>query len=288
MAASKVLNFPGFKVLYDKESDELVSRYVVDVKINAVSIVADQVITCFPHRFTQASLISELERREIGRPSTFEAITTKIVTKGYVTTFDVLGRECDLSTHTLTMDGSVVVSTTRTAQFGYDSGKLSPTPIGVKALAFVTAKFGFVPDYEYTAHMENRLDKIAAGSEDWQLVLHDLEHNLGQSMYAVVSAAAPKVVKDGKFGPYIRANGNNIPIKNPFSVETLSAAEIDFLVSLPLQYSDEETLGLNSSGFFTEWKKHKYSCTMTKSELLALRKWVPPPVVVPQIVLMMP
>lgn len=271
VASSKVLTFPGFKCLYDKESDELVSKYTIGAPITLKTLRAEQCITNFPHRYTQASLINELEKRGIGRPSTFEAITTKIITKGYIKCGDVRGRECDLVTHTLA--AGVITTATKKEQFGFDSGKLFPSENGVKLLQIVTDSFPFVPDYAYTAIMEDRLDKVAAGVEPGQSLLRDLFRTLAPCIDAIVAKQEPTVVKDGKFGPYIRANGKNIAIKPPFYVDDLTPAEISFISSLPLQYSDEETLCVGPRGFYITWRTGKYSCTMTKDEMLKLTQW---------------
>ena len=85
-------------------------------------------------RFTEASLISELEKRGIGRPSTYAAILDTIMSRGYVKT---------------------------------EKRFLTPTPLGVMVVDSLHGNFSFV-EYEFTRIMEQALDDIAAGKADYR------------------------------------------------------------------------------------------------------------------------
>jgi DNA topoisomerase-1 len=87
--------------------------------------------TVAPPRYTQAALIRELEKRGIGRPSTYAAILDNIVSRQYIAT--------------------------------NKKRQLEATPLGFELISFLKPKFGFA-DYEYTKLMEAKLDDVAAGS----------------------------------------------------------------------------------------------------------------------------
>lgn len=90
-----------------------------------------------PSRFTEASLVKELENRGIGRPATFASIVETIMRREYVRT---------------------------------EKRQLVPTPLGEKATALLAGAFSFT-DYDFTKDMENSLDAIAGGKARYRDVL---------------------------------------------------------------------------------------------------------------------
>jgi DNA topoisomerase-1 len=87
-----------------------------------------------PYRFSEATLIKELEERGIGRPSTYAAILSTIKEKGYV---------------------------------HLEKGKFSPTELGLVVNDLLVVSFPDIFDIEFTAQMEENLDKIEEGQRDW-------------------------------------------------------------------------------------------------------------------------
>lgn len=109
-------------------------------------------------RFTEASLIRELEKRGIGRPSTYAAILDTIMSRGYVKT---------------------------------EKRLLVPTPLGVMVVDGLRGNFSFV-EYEFTRTMEQALDDIAAGKADYRAVISEAHARLEQELQAF-SRATGKV-----------------------------------------------------------------------------------------------
>jgi DNA topoisomerase-1 len=107
-----------------------------------------------PARFSEASLIRELENRGIGRPATFAAIVDTIVRRAYVRA---------------------------------EKGKLVPTPIGERAVDLLAGAFSFA-DYEFTRDMETALDEIAAGSSIYKDVLAKAHERLQAELVAFTAA----------------------------------------------------------------------------------------------------
>ncbi|MCX8013739.1 MAG: type I DNA topoisomerase, partial [Rectinema sp.] len=106
-----------------------------------------------PPRFTQAALVRELERRGVGRPSTYAAILSKILDRGYVTE---------------------------------EKRKLKPTEVGVALIQFLRQAYtGDFIDLEYTAQMEEILDRIASGSQAWEPFIQQTAERLLQKSAAV-------------------------------------------------------------------------------------------------------
>ncbi|MDL2315599.1 type I DNA topoisomerase [Desulfovibrio sp. OttesenSCG-928-A18] len=119
-------------------------------------------------RFTEASLIRELEKRGIGRPSTYAAILDTIMNRGYVKT---------------------------------EKRFLVPTPLGVMVVDGLRGNFSFV-EYEFTRTMEQALDDIAAGKADYCTVISEAHARLEQELQAFAKATGKICEKCGK--PMVR------------------------------------------------------------------------------------
>jgi DNA topoisomerase-1 len=125
-----------------------------------------------PPRYTEATLVRELEKKGIGRPSTFAALIGTILDKAYVETKDTPAKEVDVKLLSLVPNRSVVVSTVK-RKIGAERQKLSPTPLGLSVLEFCVREFDSLFAYEFTKKMETRLDSISEGKEEWKQLCHD-------------------------------------------------------------------------------------------------------------------
>ncbi|MDL2210250.1 type I DNA topoisomerase [Desulfovibrio sp. OttesenSCG-928-O18] len=119
-------------------------------------------------RFTEASLVRELEKRGIGRPSTYAAILDTIMARSYVKT---------------------------------EKRFLVPTPLGVMVVDALCGNFSFV-EYEFTRTMEQALDDIAAGKADYRAVIAEAHARLEQELQAFARATGKVCEKCGK--PMVR------------------------------------------------------------------------------------
>ncbi len=124
-----------------------------------------------PPRYTEATLVRELERKGIGRPSTFASLIAAIQDKGYVETKDIAGQKRQFQTYSMQPGQWPPQSHAVEKTVGAEKGKLVPTALGVSALAFALKHFADLFDYSFTAAMEKQLDDIAAGKEPWKKVL---------------------------------------------------------------------------------------------------------------------
>ena len=102
-----------------------------------------------PKRYSQASLIRELEKRGLGRPSTYASIVDVLLERRYV--------ESGRGKHKT----------------------LISTEVGRQVMAFLLTGFADIFDYSFTARMEEQLDEIAGGQVQWQSVLNEFWQKLG-------------------------------------------------------------------------------------------------------------
>ncbi len=145
-ATGQQLKFDGFMKLYiegkddeDEEKDSTLPDLQVGENLTLLSLEPRQHFTQPPPRFSQASLIKELDEKGIGRPSTYAVIVSNILTREYV------------------------------AQD--ERRTLVPTELGMLITDLLVDCFPDILNVEFTAGMENNLDKIEAGSEDWTKVM---------------------------------------------------------------------------------------------------------------------
>lgn len=125
-----------------------------------------------PGRYMEATLVRELEKRGIGRPSTFAAIIASLTDKKYMEEADIPGREITI-TSLLLKAGGELEETKKKKTIGKEKKKLVPTELGRQTLAFLLKEFDDLFQYNFTADMESRLDAIANGKEEWKGVLRN-------------------------------------------------------------------------------------------------------------------
>ncbi|MEV4900355.1 type I DNA topoisomerase [Citricoccus sp. NPDC055426] len=210
-ASGTVITFPGFLAAYeegrDAESDKQEGK---DKRLPEVStgealtgedVIASGHETSPPPRYTEASIVAELEKREIGRPSTFAPTISTIMDRGYVS-----------------KRGNALV----------------PSWTAFSVIRLLEEHFGKYVDYDFTARMEDDLDRIAAGDlerdawlqqfyfgagsdddDDKLAGLKAVVENLGDIDARAVNSipvADGITLRVGKFGPYLE---KDIPAGSP-------------------------------------------------------------------------
>ncbi len=197
-ASGRVITFHGFLKAYvegrddAKESDDTETRLpqlVEGAAVSAASLAAAGHETKPPARYTEATLIKELEDREIGRPSTYASIIKTIIDRGYV----------------------------------YKKGTaLVPAWIAFSVIRLLEEHFPRHISYEFTADMEDVLDQIAKGQRDRATELgefyygsdtvtglHPLVTGLGDidarelATFPIGEAADGISLRVGRYGPYL-------------------------------------------------------------------------------------
>ena len=147
----------------------------VGVEVSWDSLVAKPVETAPPKRYTEATLIKMLEKSGIGRPSTFASLVETIRDKNYVEVKDIEGMRREVPVLAVSRDsgGDTPIRTIQEKVVGGEARKLVPTELGRQVLKFCLGNFATLFDYTFTSKMEERLDLISKGEEDWKEVLRD-------------------------------------------------------------------------------------------------------------------
>ena len=124
-------------------------------------------------RYNEATLIRELEKRGIGRPSTFASLVEVLFEKTYVEKQDIPGSKINNITLTIKPDQWPPLTQVTQVALGAEKQKLIPTALGESVLSFCLKEFPQLFAYEFTAQMEGRLDKVAKGEEVWKQLCRD-------------------------------------------------------------------------------------------------------------------
>jgi DNA topoisomerase-1 len=146
-ATGSVLKFPGFLAVYnvsldegeeDEDSERRLPALAEGEVLDLIRLLPLQHFAEPPPRYTEASLVKELERLGIGRPSTYAPVLATIVEREYVEVSD---------------------------------RKLIPTTLGRIVTDLLVEHFPSIVDYGFTSEMEQQLDEIAEGEKQWVPVL---------------------------------------------------------------------------------------------------------------------
>lgn len=170
-AKGEVIIFDGFLKVTGRTKEDELPNLAVDDPLNATKITARQSFAKPPARYTEGSLVKKLEELGIGRPSTYASIMQAIQSRGYVVKGESEGEPRDVIQ--LTLEKGKVTREIVTEKTGSTKGKLIPTPIGELLAGFLTDNFNNIVDYQFTANIEEDLDKIAEHQLERAQMLRD-------------------------------------------------------------------------------------------------------------------
>lgn len=185
-ATGSVLLFDGFLTLYqegrddeDEEGENRLPKVEAGASAEATKTYSDQHFTQPPPRFTEASLVKRLEELGIGRPSTYASTLTVLRDREYVR---------------------------------MEKNRFIPEDKGRVVTAFLENFFERYVEYDFTAGLENQLDKVSRGDLDWKALLRDFwanfsgdvekigELRIGEVLEALNEALAPHIFPEKEDG----------------------------------------------------------------------------------------
>ena len=219
-ATGSKLKFDGFLAVYQTSIDEdddgkMLPEIEENETLNLDDILAEQSFTQPPARFTEASLVKELEEKDIGRPSTYVPIIATLIDRKYVSR---------------------------------EKKSLKPTELGFQKTDLMENYFKEIVDSGFTASMEDRLDDIEVKGIDWHEVVRDFYAILEKEL-AIADKEIEKieqvdevtdeicelcgkhfVIKHGRFGEFMACSGypdckNTKPIVQKIDVKCPSCGK---------------------------------------------------------------
>lgn len=178
IAEWEVVKFDGFLKIYiesnddeNEENNSILPKLEKWEKLNMLEIISTEKFKKHPPRYTEASLVKELEKKWIGRPSTYAPTISTIQKRWYVILdsrtwekrdyFEVILKNNNISTNTKSQNTWV------------EKNKLFPTDIGRTVTDFLMENFNNIMDYNFTASVEEQFDLIASGDMQREKMLHE-------------------------------------------------------------------------------------------------------------------
>ena len=232
--------FPGFLRAYVESSDDA-EQALGDMERSLPALAKEDRPECLsteplkhetkpPPRYTEAGLIQYMEKEGIGRPSTYASIISTLTDRGYVRKI---------------------------------SNALVPTFTAFAVTQLMETHFGDYVNVKFTSHMEEGLDEIAEGKQEWlpylrnfyfgenglkERVAHEMEHIDPETARTVIVPTAPDItVKIGKFGAYFEGMH---PTRNTRAKATVppELSPADFTPDVVAQLLDQVHQGPTSLG----------------------------------------
>ncbi len=184
-SSGSILKHEGFLAVYktdeEKEDKDIkMPELSVGNKINLVNTEKEQHFTQPPARYTEAALVKKLEEVGIGRPSTYAPTISTIINRNYITK---------------------------------EQKQLYPTELGEIINEIMEEHFADIVDVEFTAKMEERLDKVELGEIPWKEILRNFYPHFKEELVKAEEAIAKIEIKDEVTDVICEKCGANMVIK---------------------------------------------------------------------------
>ena len=194
-ANGSVMTFDGWRKVYKTQQTEdemLIPELTLGQILELKKLIKEQKFTQPPSRFTEASLVKELEDKNIGRPSTYASIISVILDRRYVKR---------------------------------EKKTLIPTKLGFDVTGILEEYFTDIVDVAFTGEMENRLDNVEIGEAEWHNVIADFYKGFAEELKRADAEAErierkvvlsdeicdicgkPMAIKEGRFGKFLACSG---------------------------------------------------------------------------------
>ncbi len=207
IAKGEIVVFDGFLKVYGNAKDTTLPDLKQGDAVDMDEITAKQNFAKPPARYTEGTLVKKLEELGIGRPSTYAGIMSAIQARGYVERGESEGEEREISILKLIKDS--ISEEKATEKTGATKGKLIPTPVGELVSDFLCDNFDQIVDYDFTAGVEEKLDKIAEAKLTRLKMLRDFygpfSKLVGEGAMANRYNSSTELGKDPKTGKMIYA-----------------------------------------------------------------------------------
>jgi len=286
-ANGEVIKFPGFLKLYLESSDDddeeeneegILPPLNIGEPLQLNDLEARERFSRASPRYTEATLVKQLEELGIGRPSTYAPTISTIQKREYVVKETREGKERKYIQFDL--NNGNIVKETRTESAGGDKNKLFPTDIGTIVTDFLVQHFSTVMDYNFTASVEKEFDDIASGLKSWSKMIDSFYHPFHKTVEKTMEVAErasgsrelgidpesgrPVIARIGRFGAMVQIGTVDDEDKPKFaglqkdqSIETITFEEAMQLFALPKELGEykgkEIVVGIGRFGPYVKY-----------------------------------
>lgn len=240
-------------------------------------IISTEKFKKHPPRYTEASLVKELEKKWIGRPSTYAPTISTIQKRWYVVLESRAGEK--INYQEITLKNNIIKEDTNSQNTWAEKNKLFPTDVWRTVTDFLIQNFNDILDYNFTANIEEQFDCIATWDKKWIEMLHEfywpfheeviktewVERASGERKLGIDPKTwKPVIARIGRYGPLIQIGSAedeekkfaNIPSDK--TIERISLEEALECFKLPREvgeYKEEKIIA--AIGRFWPYLKYK-------------------------------
>ena len=291
--------FAGWRILEQNAETEKEERALFETRKTLTKgatvpwslFTASEVRTSSPSRYTEASLIRDLETKGIGRPSTYATLVETVLDRGYIEKATIAAQPVTVKGLELKAGAKTLKATTKTEKTGGEKDKLRTTPLGRTVIEWLLTKFADILDYGFTAQMETLLDDVAKGSKSWSSVLDDTWSRYADRYDEVLAAPSAETgtakansrdFGDGykmvvsKKGPLFvyeqegqKTRFATVPAALSLQTATRADAEAAFKPAETDILGKLEDAAVTRKkgpyGYYVTWKEHKVNCKETET-----------------------
>lgn len=208
--AGAIANLDDAEPLLEQTTEwEKMSLMKVGDKLNWANIRAEPKESKAKGRYTEATLVRDMETYGIGRPSTFASLLSAIQEREYVEIRDLPAKEVLVTEYRIQPQRWPPAKSETKKKSGAEKRKLVPTDLGRSVWNWLKTQFDDLFAYGFTAQMEQRLDQIAHPIHDqrsWKILLHEIWNSYRDRVQTLGSASE---IKD-RSNPKIRTFANGL------------------------------------------------------------------------------
>ncbi len=180
----KTIFFDGFMKITNQDKKE--KPNILEIKqgsfLKRKKIIAKQIIQNYLYRYNEASLVRDLEKLGIGRPSTYVPIISTIQKRNYVNIQKIL-KKIEKRKSFFLKENSITEKNEEITEI--EKNKFIPTEIGILTNNFLKKNFGDIVNYDFTANLEKNFDDIAQGRKSWIEILKNFYDGFHQKIQHV-------------------------------------------------------------------------------------------------------
>ena len=285
-ASGEVIRFDGFLKVYRdaqseaKDQSKMLPPLKVGQKLELNEMTSREMFSKPPARYTEASLVKQLEENGIGRPSTYAPTISTVQKRGYVLKESRDGKPREY--HFLCLKNGKVEKTREKETYGNEKNKLFPTSLAKVVTDFLIEHFENVVDYSFTASVEKEFDDISQGRKAWNEMISQFyfddfhpkiektqdidrsELKTSRELGVDPKSGKPVITRLGRYGPIVQIGSQDDEEKPRFAsldkdqfIDTITLEEALELFKLPKtlgQYEDKDVIV--AKGPFGPYVKH--------------------------------
>ena len=233
--------FLGWQIIKSNESEkkdiETFYEYLKNIrkssKINLKKLIANVSIGNQISHYTEAKLVSTLEKNGIGRPSTFASIVDKIQDRKYVKKGNIKGKNIMCETYELDLNSKTIDIIKKYIEVGNENNKLILNPLGKIVNIYLQENFEELINYNYTNLMEKSLDNVANGEKDHIQICYECNNKINELINSIKSQEFEykfdenNIVIFAKYGPVVKCIDNTKSKKDKVKFKKIKE-DIDF------------------------------------------------------------